>query len=458
MSVIRLDDGRTIVPDNRWDLVADTSSTPLVSVVIPYYNQPRQLALVLEALTAQSYPADRLEVVVADDGSSLSPDVSAWTSRLTITVMSQEDKGFRAAAARNLGVAASSGSVLCFLDADTVPTADYIRRAVRLPAAAPDALVVGRRKHADLSQVAPDSVVEWMSDRSQLERSHDCEPGWLVDAYDRTSDLLAPAWDGYKYLISAVMTCSRDLFDDVGGFDPSFVQYGGEDWEFANRAFMMGAVFAHEPRAVAWHDGPDWAERSVPERISAKNAEALALAPLVTDPAARTAGLWYAIPDFVVLVSTDGHTPASLMQTIAGALHGVDGAVWLDGQGADALLAQLRVHDSRIRIGDPGASTLSRCRFVVEVAGPVVFSGESLALLAAHVAPGECGRVTVDFDGSPSASVTLTASRARHRVRRWSAHADVNADELLGRLFGVRTVHHDRVGIAVADGEPELSW
>ena len=463
MTVVGLGDGRTVVPDNRWDLIGDAAPTPLVSVVIPYYNQPRQLALVLEALTAQTYPADRLEVVVADDGSSCSPDVTAWTSRLTITVVSQEDKGFRAAAARNLGVAASNGTILCFLDADTVPTQDYIRRATRLPASAPDTLVVGRRKHADLSEVAPDSVVRWLADRQHLERSHECEPEWLVDAYDRTADLLDPGWDGYKYLISAVMSCSRELFDDVGGFDPSFVQYGGEDWEFANRAFMMGAVFAHEPDAVAWHDGPDWAERSVPERISAKNVEALALAPLVTDPAARTLGLLYSIPDVVVVMSAEGHTAASLMRTIGSVLRGADGrsvdaAIWLVGARADTLLAQLGVHDSRIRTGSPDASTLSRCRFVLEVTGPVIFSGDSLARLTGEVAPGECGQVTVDFGGSPSASVTIASSRARHRVRRWEAHTDLKADELLDRLFGVRTVHHGDVGIAVLGSEPSLSW
>ncbi|MFE0750175.1 hypothetical protein [Gordonia sp. NPDC058843] len=42
--------------DSRWDLVVDTSSTPLVSVALPSYDQPRRLALVLEALTAQAYP------------------------------------------------------------------------------------------------------------------------------------------------------------------------------------------------------------------------------------------------------------------------------------------------------------------------------------------------------------------------------------------------------------------
>ena len=459
MTIVGLDDGRTIVPDNRWDLVGSTSSSrPLVSVVIPYYEQPHQLSLVLEALTAQTYPPDRLEVVVADDGSRVPPDVSAWTSRLTITVVRQEDRGFRAAAARNLGVAASNGSVLCFLDADTVPTAGYISHMVRLAAAAPDVLVVGRRKHGDLSQVEPRSVVEWLSAQRHLEVAHDHEPEWLFNAYDRTANLLLPGWDGYKYMISAVMSCSRELFDDVGGFDPSFVGYGGEDWEFANRAFMMGAVFAHEPDAVAWHDGPDWAERAVSERVSAKNAEALALAPLVTDPAARSAGLAYAIPDVVVLVSTDGHTAASLMHTVGGALRGTDAAVWLAGAHAEELLAQLGVCDSRIRVGGPDASTLSRCRFVVEVDGPVIFAGDSLALLTAYVAPGECGRVTVEFDGSPAASVTLTSSRARHRVRRWAAHTGLGTHELLDRLFGVRTVHQSDVGIAVGDDEPSLSW
>ncbi|WP_257881410.1 hypothetical protein [Gordonia terrae] len=54
---------------------------------------------------------------------------------------------------------------------------------------------------------------------------------------------------------------------------------------------------------------------------------------------------------------------------------------------------------------------------------------------------------------SPSASVTIASSRARHRVRRWEAHTDLAADELLDRLFGVRTVDHGDVGIVVGDTE-----
>ena len=40
-----------------------------VSVVIPYYDRPDALRLVLVALTAQTYPLDLIQVVIADDGS-----------------------------------------------------------------------------------------------------------------------------------------------------------------------------------------------------------------------------------------------------------------------------------------------------------------------------------------------------------------------------------------------------
>ena len=458
MRAIPLGEGRMILPDNRWDLVEDLPDIPLVSVVIPYYNQQRQLNLVLEALTAQTHPKDRMEVVIADDGSAQPPDLTEWTTRLSVTVISQEDKGFRAAAARNLGASTSNGSVLCFLDADTVPTPDYIRRAVRLPAAAPDTVVVGRRKHADFSRVDTGSVISWLTDNTHAGQGHTHEPQWLVDAYERTRNLLSPGWDGYKYMLSAVMTCSRGLFDDVGGFDESFVQYGGEDWEFANRAFMMGAVFAHEPAALAWHDGPDWGERSVPDRLSEKNSEALALAPLLTDPAARSAGLQYLIPDVAVVVSTQGHTAPSLLHTVSGVLRGTDSAVWLTGPDAGVLLRQLGVHDSRVRIGEPDSKVLSRCRFVAEVAGRVAFSADSIARLTAEVAPGAAGQVDVEFAPDLPASVTMWSSRALHRSRRWSEETGRCREELTEMLFGVRRVESGSVGIGVTETDPSLSW
>jgi GT2 family glycosyltransferase len=448
--VLHIADGRVVVPDNRWDLADAAGTYPTVSVVVPYYDQPAQLALVLTALSAQRYPRELIDVVVADDGSAEPPDVERWRSELSISVVTQEDRGFRAAAARNLGAHASAGEVLCFLDADTVPTPGYIRHAVRLPSYMPDALVVGRRKHADLTEISESVLLQWIADQDAV--GSDGEPDWLVDGYARTSGLLEPGWDGYKYVLSAVMTCNRALFDDVGGFDESFVQYGGEDWEFANRAFMMGAVFAHEPEAVAWHDGPDWAERPVSERVSRKNHEALALSQLVTDPAARTSGLRYRIPDVVALIDTEGHSAASLTVSVASIVDGHDCAIWLTGPSADELNQSLGLQDSRVRVGHPESDVLARCRFVLEVRGRVVFSAPTLATMVQDVRPGGYGRVEVECG---SASVVLTASRALHRARRWAADCE---NLFVEQLFGVAHLDADEVGVTVPTEEPWLAW
>ncbi|MCX6468371.1 MAG: glycosyltransferase [Corynebacteriales bacterium] len=439
--VFRCADGTVVVADNRWDLVAD-DPTPVrsISVVIPYYEQPAQLHRVLTALDAQTIGTDRVEVIVADDGSTHPPDVRGHT--VDVTVVRQADNGFRAAAARNLGARASSGEVLCFLDADTVPEPDYLEYAVRLPSVMPDALVVGRRRHADFTTDPPTELTE---------------PQWLIDAYGWTENLLRPGWTGYRYVISAVMTCSRVLFDEVGGFDESFTRYGGEDWELANRMTMAGAVLAHEPRAVAWHDGPDWAERDTARRTDAKNGEALSLMPVITEPAARTAGLHHEVPDVAARVSTEGHSPASLYRTIASIVRAGDVAVWLVGEDGESMHDVLALQDSRIRRGVPGRHVLDRCRFVADVTGRVVFGDTTLDAVTSPLGPGGAGVVDVAFGDAPAA-VRVSTTRALRRAQRHLARLEMTQDEATAALFGHLTVAAHDVDVAVVPEEPWLSW
>ena len=244
-----LTDGRFVVPGNRWDLLENSSFRPArVAVVIPHYEQPRQLALVLRAIELQDYPGDLVEVVVADDGSTAAPDVTA--SPLNVTVVRQDDRGFRAAAARNLGAASTTAELLCFLDADTIPEPGYLRHLTRLAAHLPDVVSVSRRRHADLSGWDPAMLEGWWS--GSVAPPTLTEPRWLSDAYDASADLLHVDPRSYRYVISAVMCCSRELFDDIGGFDESFCDYGGEDWEFAHRAVVGGATDPdHQPSSMA---------------------------------------------------------------------------------------------------------------------------------------------------------------------------------------------------------------
>ena len=79
-------------------------SWPFVSVVIPHYNDAEALERVVAAVRAQDY-AGEVEIVVADDGSAEPPEIEG------VRVVRQEDKGFRAAAARNLGADAARGEI-----------------------------------------------------------------------------------------------------------------------------------------------------------------------------------------------------------------------------------------------------------------------------------------------------------------------------------------------------------
>src|SRR5689334_759596 len=96
--------------------------SPRVSLIITTYNRPEALAAVLRALDLQ---IERdFEVLIADDGSTDETRILLEGLRervhFPLRHVWQEDRGFRAARARNLAVAASGGEYLVFLDGDCI--------------------------------------------------------------------------------------------------------------------------------------------------------------------------------------------------------------------------------------------------------------------------------------------------------------------------------------------------
>lgn len=95
----------------------NSTGTPLFSIVIPVYNDWIPLNQCLQSLSQQSN-APCFEVIIADDGSKEpAPEfIRQWTRSFPLTLVQQPHMGI--AAARNLGIRASSGSMLVFVDAD----------------------------------------------------------------------------------------------------------------------------------------------------------------------------------------------------------------------------------------------------------------------------------------------------------------------------------------------------
>ncbi len=365
-----------LVPHNRWDLLTD-APRPSVSVVVTHYEQHEELARVLAALEEQTLPP--YEVVVADDGSRRRPAVPQG-----IRLVQQEDLGFRAAAARNLGASVATGEALVFLDADTVPEPGFLHAVTRRLAACPDVLAVGRRRHADASGELP-------------------EPAWLRDAYAASRDLLDADGRSFRFVISAVMACRRSLFQHLGGFDERFVGYGGEDWDLAYRAWNAGAVLVHERDAVAWHDGPEWAARD--GDVQRKDAETARLAALVPEPLTRGAPLPAELPD--VLVDLDRYD----VRAVHALLRQDHRDLQVRVVGADPL------HAPVVRTAPWSEDQLRRARARVRLDEPVTLAPQTVGDLVRRLVDEDLGELVLCAGGRPVG--TATSTRAVGRSRRW---------------------------------------
>lgn len=97
----------------------------LVSILIPAYNAERWIGSAIRSALDQTWK--NVEVVVVDDGSTDGTLAAAnQYKRDNVLVIGQENRG--AAAARNRALAASSGAVIQYLDADDLLAPDKIER------------------------------------------------------------------------------------------------------------------------------------------------------------------------------------------------------------------------------------------------------------------------------------------------------------------------------------------
>ena len=87
---------------------------PLISCIVPVYNGERYLRETIDSIFAQTYCP--LEILVADDGSTDGTPAIVAGFGDRVRYLRQDNQG--PAAARNLGIRATTGDFIAFLDAD----------------------------------------------------------------------------------------------------------------------------------------------------------------------------------------------------------------------------------------------------------------------------------------------------------------------------------------------------
>jgi glycosyltransferase involved in cell wall biosynthesis len=187
------------------------SSTPVVSVIIPCYNQAHFLSESVESALSQTYP--RSEIVVVDDGSrDGTAEVMARYSG--IVRVRQDNRGL--AEARNAGFRASTGDYVLFLDADD-----------RLTPNAVEAHLSCFAKHPEAGFVVGDI------DHITLDGSYVGSPRWPLLEANQYEELLRV---NHVANTIAVMF-RREVLEQLGGFKPACSP--AEDYELLLRAARL---------------------------------------------------------------------------------------------------------------------------------------------------------------------------------------------------------------------------
>lgn len=128
--------------------------TPTVSLVILAHNESEVIDAKLRNVAELDYPSDRLEIVVVTDGSD--DDTPERAGRVAgVRVLHRPERRGKLAA-MNRGVAATTGDVLVFSDANNHYSPDALRELVRPLSDPAVGLVTGRKMIDDTQGVALD--------------------------------------------------------------------------------------------------------------------------------------------------------------------------------------------------------------------------------------------------------------------------------------------------------------
>jgi glycosyltransferase involved in cell wall biosynthesis len=198
-----------------------------VSVIVPVRDGYEHLVELLAGLRLQTFPRDRFEVVIGDDGSTDRRHFELAKSDGWVRVVA--GPATNSYAARNRAVGVSRGPVLAFCDADCRPEPTWIESG--LAALATCDIVAGRIVYRP-----PAKPTVWTAIDMETGKDH---ARLVTDAVAETANLFV----------------RRELFDRLGGFDASIAE--GGDFDLVERAVRGGALLRYAAEPVVTHPTRD---------------------------------------------------------------------------------------------------------------------------------------------------------------------------------------------------------
>jgi len=204
-----------------------------VSIIIPCYNEQRTIKPLLDGLLGQSFPAENMEVVIADgksnDGTQAA--IAEWQAKHPeLQVVLIDEHTDTIPAALNAAIKASHGEIIVRLDAHSKPQDEYVALSV-------GALENGLGQNVGgVWDIQPGSN-NWISRSIAAAAGH---PIGVGDARYRFTDQAG--------IVDTVPfgAFKRSLIDQIGFYDETLL--ANEDYEFNARVRESGGKVWLDPQ------------------------------------------------------------------------------------------------------------------------------------------------------------------------------------------------------------------
>ncbi len=209
------------------------SHMPLVSVIVPAYNEEKVIGRCVESILASDYP--RREIILVDDGSTDGTlnEMRRYEQMPGVVVIGKPNGG--KASALNAGLTQAKGEVIFFVDADGIFAPNTIRE-----------MLMGFESERVGAVCGNDSPVNL--DRLQT----------------RLANLQTHVGTGFVRRALAMLNCLPIVSGNIGAFRRSVLEktgpflegFIGEDLELTWRVHKAGYRVAFQPRATVYAEVP----------------------------------------------------------------------------------------------------------------------------------------------------------------------------------------------------------
>jgi hyaluronan synthase len=227
----------------------DEGIEPEIAVIVPAYNEGEAVARTIHACLSLDYPRRKLEIVVINDGSTddtwehMVSAAARYPRGAVRCVDLGSNQGKRAAMAA--GIRATSAEILVFVDSDSMPEPDGVRKLVQIFAnpkvGAGSGLTMVRNAHVNtltrMQQARYYVSFQLLKTAESVLGAVACNPG-CFSAYRRSAVLpLLERWERQRFL----------------GTECTF----GDDRALTNMVLAKGWASKYHDGAVAWTDVPE---------------------------------------------------------------------------------------------------------------------------------------------------------------------------------------------------------